>query len=684
MALSSKRAEKLALAGLVISVVFFVATLLVSKWSGFFAIYATSWLILSAALVWVVLVIQFHQRALAEQEKLDISQLTDAKQGSTIFQDRDKESSAFAVAEKRLRILEKWFVPIFSALIALYQIALGLYLLNVLHSGFGDQTQRPLICAVCMMAVAFVCFIISRYATGMSAQPQWKPLRAGGSILLGVAILCFVLAIGLALVQFKISTIVNVIDFVIPILLLLLGIENALNTVLDIYRPRLKGKYSRTAFDSRLLGLMSEPGGIFYTAAGAIDYQFGFKVSQTWFYQLLEKVFVPLLLFAVLVLYAMSCIVIVAPNEQAVIEHFGNPVETAGPGLTFKWPWPIDIAYKYPTEKIAEINIGFEPELDPHGHVRVRPLLWGQKHHQEEHYFLVASEQTATSSVASAVPVSLIIAAVPVHYKIKDLHSYIYNHEQPEKLLEAICYRELTRFAASAKIEVDSESVETDESNQSLLGAGRTHAKNVLTERIQTAADDTGLGVEIVFVGLQGIHPPTEVAPDYQQVVGAVQKKQAQILWAMAGRNSVLTSLAGSIDEADLLYRLAAEYQQAKDKNQTEKAEELASELDRAFSSANGDIFKTLREAQSYAFEKAILAEATGRRFASQQQAYNAAKEIYLQQQRLTTFEEALEKVRKFVVVADTNDTQVFIVDVQEKLTPSLYEMSGFQENTQK
>ncbi|MHC4532042.1 MAG: SPFH domain-containing protein, partial [Planctomycetota bacterium] len=400
--------------------------------------------------------------------------------------------------------------------------------------------------------------------------------------------------------------------------------------------------------------------------------------------QLLEKVFVPLFLFAVLVLYAMSCIVIVAPNEQAVIEHFGNPVETAGPGLAFKWPWPIDIAYKYPTEKIAEINIGFEPELDQHGHVSVRPLLWGQKHHHEEHYLLVASEQTAASSVASAVPVSLIIAAVPVHYKIKDLHSYIYNHEQPEKLLEAICYRELTRFAASAKIEVDSESIETDESSQSLLGAGRTRAKNVLTERIQTAADDTGLGVEIVFVGLQGIHPPTEVAPDYQQVVGAAQKKQAQILWAMAHRNSALTSLAGSVDEADLLYRLAAEYQQAKDKNQTEKAEELGSELDRAFSSANGDIFKTLREAQSYAFEKAILAEATGRRFASQQQAYNAAKEIYLQQQRLTTFEEALEKVRKFVVVADTNDTQVFIVDVQEKLTPSLYEMSGLQENTRK
>ena len=94
--------------------------------------------------------------------------------------------------------------------------------------------------------------------------------------------------------------------------------------------------------------------------------------------------------------------------------------------------------------------------------------------------------------------------------------------------------------------------------------------------------------------------------------------------------------------------------------------------LDNAFQQARGDIFKTLREAESYAFEKTTLAKATGKRFASQLKAYMAAKDIYKTEQRLLTFEESLENVRKYVVVADSNDTQVFIVDVQEKLTPSL------------
>lgn len=687
MTISPKRAEYIALASLILSVVFFGIVFFVGRWSGFFALSAISWLILSAALIWFVLVIQFHQRALAEQEKLDMSQLAEGKQASTIFQAKGERATMFAVAQRRLDLLEKWFIPVFSAIIAAYQVAIGLYLLKAVLAAAEYGAKQPLVCATCMTAIAFVSFIISRYATGMSAQPQWKPLRAGGSIFLGIAILCFALAIGLAMAQFKIFVVVDAIDFIVPILLLVLGAETTLNIVLDIYRPRIKGQYARSAFDSRLLGIISEPGGIFRTAASAIDYQFGFKVSQTWFYKLLERAIVPLILFAAVTLYLLSCIVVVSPNEEAIIEHLGNPLNEAGqvrhakPGLTFKWPWPIDIAYKHPTKKVSEISIGFVPKFKPGTKELDRePLLWGKAHYEQEYLLLVASEQTSGRLTLGAVPVSLVIATVPVQYRIKDLYSFIYNHNEPEKLLESICYRELTRFAASAKIEVDDQA----SINQSLLGAGRAEAKRTLTSRIQAAADKANLGVEIVFLGLQGIHPPPEVAEDYQKVIGAVQKKQALILGAHANRNRDLSTLAGSVEDADRLYSLAAEYQQAKEKNNGEEIEKLANDLDLAFAEAKGDIFSTLREAQSYAFEKAILARATGQRFDSQLKAYRAAEEIYKQEQRLAVFEEALENIRKYVVIADQNDTQVFIADLQEKLTPSLYELSGLEESSEK
>ena len=688
MAISSKRAEYLARASLALSVLFFVIALLIGRWSGFFAVSAISWLLLAAVLIWFVLCLQFHQRALAEQEKLDTTKLAGGKQDSTIFQARDEHATLFAVAQRRLQIFEKWFIPIFSATIAVYQLAIGLYLLKAIPAGTDTEQKQPLLVAISMTAIAFVSFLISRYATGMSAQPQWKPLRAGGSFLLGVAILCFALAISLALAQFKIFVVINIISFGVPILLVILGAETALNVVLDIYRPRIKDQYQRSAFDSRLLGVINEPGSIFRSAASAIDYQFGFEVSQTWFYKLLEKAIAPLVLFAAVTLYLLSCIVVIAPNEEAIIEHFGNPLNKAndvriiGPGLAFKWPWPIDIAYKHPTKMISELSIGFVPKVDPKTGkvIPEKELLWGKAHYEQEYSLLVASEQTGTKLAEGAVPVSLVVAAVPVQYRIKDLYSFIYNHHEPERLLESICYRQLTKFAASARIEVGDEA----DMNQSLLGAGRAKAKEILTREIQKAADKAGLGVEIVFLGLQGIHPPPEVAADYQKVIGAVQKKQANILGAEAERNKTLSTLVGSVEDAGRLYTLAAKYRQAKEKNQTEKIEKFGKDLDMAFAAAKGDIFKKLTGAQSYAFEKAKLAEATGQRFVGQLTAYRAAGDIYKRHLRLAVFEEALKNIRKYVVVADQNDTQIFIVDFKEKLTPGLYELSGFEESSEK
>ena len=613
-----------------------------------------------------------------------MGQLVKDEKSSAIFQASGERAGLFATAQRHLQILERWFIPIFSTLIAAYEISLGLYLLKAVIKGLEGETQQPLLCAIGMTAIAFLSFLISRYVTGMSAQPQWKPLRAGGSILLSIAVLCFAIAIGLALSQFKSFVVLNVINWIIPILLVFIGAETALNLILDIYRPRLKGQYSRSAFDSRLLGIINEPGGIFRSAAGAIDYQFGFKVSQTWFYKLLEKAIAPLVLFAVITLYLLSCIIVVAPNEEVIIERFGNPkndandVRLVGPGLHRKWPWPIDISYKYPTKKVMELNIGFVAKEQNDDKVGYGPLLWGQQHYEEEHELLVASKQTSISSDDSAVPVGIVIAAIPVQYRIKDLYSFIYKHKEPEKRLEAICYRELTKFAASAKIEVDDEA----DLEHSLLGAGRTQAKNTLIREIQKAANDASLGVEIVFLGLQGLHPPTEVAADYQEVVGAVQTKQALILDAQANRDESLSTLAGSVESADELYGLAVKYQHAEQTNRAEDVETLGIELDTALEESKGNIFQTLKDSQKYAFEKAALAKAAGERFDSQLKAYRAAKEIYVQHLRLNMLEESLKNIRKYIVAADPNDQQIFIIDVQEKLTPSIYDIGGFEESS--
>ena len=691
MTVSSKRPEQVAWVALVLSLVFFGIAFFLGRWSGFHAVSAVGWQSLAAAFIWLVLAIQFHQRGLAEQEKLDMAQLAREKSTATIFQ-KGETTALLAAAQRRVDVLEKWFIPIFAALIAVYEVGMGIYLFKSIPSGANVQTQQPLVCAIVATAIAFVGFLVSRYATGMSAELRWKPLRAGGSFFLGVAVLCFALAIALAVAHFHIGSLLAVVNYAIPSLLVMLGVETALNIVLDVYRPRLQGQYSRAAFDSRLLGIINEPGGIFRSVAAAVDYQFGFQISQTWFYKLLEKAIVPLILFSASTLYLASSIVVVGPNEEGIVERFGKPttadgqVRHIGPGLHLKLPWPIDIAYMHPTRQVMDLHIGYVPKVDPNGTVvQEMRLLWGQTHYEKEYDLLVAADYTPAdvgeTLAEGAVPVSLVKTNMPVQYRIKDLRAYIYNHSDPPKLLEDICYRELVRLASSAKVEAGGA---RGDRADNLFGAGRAKAKDVLTRRIQQAADEQGLGVEVVFVGLQGIHPPPEVAPDYQAVVGAVQAKQAKVLDAEAERNRTLSTLAGSVSRASKLAELATRYQEAQRKGDSDEIKQLGEQFDTALlNEARGDIFRRLSEAQSYRFGKATLAEATGRQFAGQLQAYRAAPEIYKCEQRAVAMEEALRGIRKYIMATDPNDRQVIIMDLQEKLdTDLLRRLSSGQESS--
>ena len=673
MSITSKRAEYVAITALVLSFIFFVITILVGLFGGCFAVYALSWQILGGMLVWLVLVVLYHQRSLAEQEKLDMAQLKGSQESDTIFQGGGNREELFAVAQKRLVTLEKWFIPIFAIMIAAYEVAMGLYLIKAIPSVDEVSPINPLLAAVFLVIIAFVSFLISRFATGMSSERHWRDLRAGGSVLLATAGLSLLLAIALGLAQWKIVSVVAVLGWVVPILMIVLGVEIAINSVLDIYRPRLAGQHARLSLDSRLLGVINEPGGILHTFASAIDYQFGFQVSQTWFYQLMEKAVLPLVLFSIITLYALSCVVIVEPGEQAIIEHFGSYEDggrLVGPGMTFKLPWPFDIAYKHPTRRIQQVNIGFEVSEEDGN----KPLLWGQKHYKMEYPLLTATAGEIAAAEEGTVPVSIVLAAVPVQYRIKDLEAYIYGNADSRAMLEAICYGELARYAAGSTIDTEVDRKQGKE--DSLLGAGRKTAGVALTKSIQAAADEAGLGVEILLLGLQGVHPPEEIAESYQEVIGAVQKKQAQILNAQADRNGILTALAGSIEQAEKLYDLARAYQEAKDQG-ADAAEiaRLSKQLDDAFANSDGEIFTKLSEAKSYAFEKAKLAEATGVRFAGQVAAYRASPGIYKKLQRLEMLEEALKDVRKYIVIAEEDDKEIYEIDLKDEMTSGLFDV---------
>src|SRR6185503_7680178 len=127
------------------------------------------------------------------------------------------------------------------------------------------------------------------------------------------------------------------------VLLALNALETMVNLVLEIYRPRVKGQQARLLYESRLVGLLSQPEGLITTAAQALDYQFGFKVSDTWFYKFLERALGWLILLQVVVLLLSTSIIFIEPGEQGILERFGKPVDSRHvlqPGAHLKLPWP--------------------------------------------------------------------------------------------------------------------------------------------------------------------------------------------------------------------------------------------------------------------------------------------------------------------------------------------------------
>jgi regulator of protease activity HflC (stomatin/prohibitin superfamily) len=360
-------------------------------------------------------------------------------------------------------------------------------------------------------------------------------LRPGAAYLLLSAYACWTAAVTLAAVYFNFPKADFYVGRAVCVVVGLIALETLAGLVLEIYRVRLKGKDARLLYDSRLAGLLGQPEALVTTAAHALDYQFGFKVSETWFYRFLEKALAWLVLAQLGILVLSSCIAVIPPGEKALLERGGRPVagrEVIGPGLHFKLPWPVDQVYRYRTEQIQSFNVGAEPETN-------KVIQWTVPHAQEDN-FLVAnrSSEAAADTNNAAVstnqagghptpPVSLLSVSIPVQFQITNLTDWAYKNQDPAALLKMLSRRVVARFLAGAEL-------------TNLMSNGRSEAAETLRQAIQEQSNERGLGVNITFVGLEDIHPPVKVAGDYEKVVSERERREVKILEAQAA--AILTN----------------------------------------------------------------------------------------------------------------------------------------------
>ena len=527
---------------------------------------------------------------------------------------------------------EKFLVPGFCVLLCLLEAGAAWILWRWTGvTGTGIAADRALPALALFAIFALILFLLGRFSVTIARLQDERLLRPGASFLLAGAYVCFVAGLGLAAFKAEFPRVDFFLACGLCVLLGLMAVELLVTLLLEIYRPRLKGRVSRPLYDSRLVGLLGQPESLFTTAAQALDYQFGFQVSETWLFKLLRQSLPALILAQFAVLLLSTCIVFINAGEQGILERCGRilPDGVLLPGAHLKLPWPAEKVYRYRTDQIQSFSIGFTPDATSENE---RVILWTVPHNQEQN-FLVANRETPTIQTDSgdtndtlkAPPVSLITVSIPVQYQIANVLDWATNNNDPAGLLTDLATREAVRYLASVDI-------------NDIMSHTRLEAAQILSDRIQAAADRSRLGVKIIFVGLQDIHPPTKVAADYEKVVGAGETRLAAILRA-----------------------------QAEDIRTNSLAEALA--------------FTTTNVAEAERQRLEVNAFASAALFTNQIPAYEAAPSVYRQRAYFQTFAAATANARKYVLLV-TNTQDVVIFDLEDKIREDLLNNLNVQNNS--
>lgn len=686
-----KRAFTVSIVGLFYQLLLSTFLLLLWLWNNSEATHAVLLLAACGLPIWLFLALIYKQRQYVREEMLESEQLRQERAASGTSAALFAGDEALLLAKKKLDRMFRIFLPVFTiilvGLLTYFALRHWSWMIgfNVYDKSWIAPKKETVILSMAFsIGAAFLTFLMSRYATGMSRQGEWRLLRAGAGYLMGNALACTALAAVLGFIHYDVATPERVAAQAIRILMLVLAAEFLLNFVLDFYRPRHAGEEPRPAFDSRILALFCEPGGIAHSIAEAMNYQFGFQVSSTWFYKLMQRAATPVLFFGVITLFAISCLVVVDTGDVVIVERFGRPlqagnlitvekpdgrvmrkVEALGPGLHRKWPWPIDKAYQYPTERLLNIVVGTVEDAKVKEEGLDKPLTWKEKHEWIPHLnVLVATEaesqytttrganegtasaSTRPSRTGRSVPVSMLRLSVPIHYQIDDLKTWRERFIDPEKAFNDLAYRVVTKYSAAVDID-------------QVMGADRHKVAGDLKDILQKEATRYGLGVRIISIGLQSVHPPTDVAKEFEAVIGAESQKRTAIRTAEAERIKILSEMCGDVLRAERLAEAISQLDQpGVSPEEREKKQKQAEELFNG-NEARGILPITGKAAERVAVARAEMwakineARADADTLELELPIYRAAPRIYRMRRYLDVLNEGLANTRKYLIAAD-------------------------------
>ena len=222
------------------------------------------------------------------------------------------------------------------------------------------------------------------------------------------------------------------------------------------------------------------------------------------------------------VLWLLSGIYLVGPDQQAVVTQFGRVVEERVlPGMHYRWPYPIGQVHKLRTLQRRRAFIGGAAADQTLG--QIEPL---------ESQFLSGDR-------------NLIQVRTVVQYSVATPADYLFRSDDVARTVGAAVEAELARQIASRNVD-------------DVLTTEKVAIQETVRQRAQGLVDGYGLGVVLSTVNIEYIAPPPETAAAFRDVASARADSVRIINEAQGYANDLLPRARGEaqkLAEASQAYR---------------------------------------------------------------------------------------------------------------------------------
>ena len=218
-------------------------------------------------------------------------------------------------------------------------------------------------------------------------------------------------------------------------------------------------------------------------------------------------------LIILLVVWTLSGLYRVLPDEQGVVLRFGKFVKTTQPGLNYHLPFPIENVLTPKVTKVNRMDIGFRSERDSgfsSGGVADVP---------EESLMLTGDENIVNIDFS-------------VFWVIKDAGNFLFKIQDPEGTVKAAAETAMREVIARSDI-------------QPILTEGRSVIEADTQEIIQKILDEYTSGIQITQVQTQKADPPDQVIDAFRDVQAARADMERSKNEAEAYANDVIPRARG-------------------------------------------------------------------------------------------------------------------------------------------